>query len=221
MCFSLWKDIHNHKYICCFSFFNNSSVFFMINIYSDNNHSALKYLKDTEANIHNVLIMTGDFNIRNSDWDLLYPFHSSYSDSLVEIADSLNLTLISFTQQIFTWYSDNRNNSNSVINLFFLQSNSLELNNHKIHPELWFPSDHALLTINIIIEEEFIQNKRCTIIKNSEEKFEFVNNFMRRFRNINIANIVDKNSLESIVQEYVNISELTWVLYSQLVNITR
>jgi len=44
---------------------------------------------------------------------------------------------------------------------------------------------------------------------------------MRRFRNINIANIVDKNSLESIVQEYVNISELTWVLYSQLVNITR
>ena len=74
----------------------------MINIYSDNNHSALKYLKDTEANIHNVLIMTGDFNIRNSDWDLLYPFYSSYSDSLVEIADSLNLTLISSTQQIFT-----------------------------------------------------------------------------------------------------------------------
>jgi len=39
----------------------------MMNIYSDNNYSALKYLKDTEANIHNILIMAGDFNIRDSD----------------------------------------------------------------------------------------------------------------------------------------------------------
>ena len=35
-------------------------------IYSDSSHSALKYLKDSEANISNLLIMTGDFNIRDS-----------------------------------------------------------------------------------------------------------------------------------------------------------
>ena len=39
----------------------------MINIYSDDNQSALKYLKDTKANIQNVLIMARDFNIRNSN----------------------------------------------------------------------------------------------------------------------------------------------------------
>ena len=44
---------------------------------------------------------------------------------------------------------------------------------------------------------------------------------MRRFRNIDIVNIIDKNSLESIVQEYANISESTWILHSQLVNITK
>ena len=37
-----------------------------INMYSDLSQSALKYLKNTEANINNVLIMTGDFNIRDS-----------------------------------------------------------------------------------------------------------------------------------------------------------
>ena len=37
-----------------------------MNVYSDSFHSALKYLKDTEANICNLLIMTGDFNIRDS-----------------------------------------------------------------------------------------------------------------------------------------------------------
>ena len=37
-----------------------------MNVYSDSSHSALKYLKDTEVNINNLLIMTGDFNIRDS-----------------------------------------------------------------------------------------------------------------------------------------------------------
>jgi len=65
--FSLRRDILNHKNICCFSFFNSSSIFSMINIYSDDNHSALKYLKNIEVNIQNVLIMVDNFNIRDSD----------------------------------------------------------------------------------------------------------------------------------------------------------
>ena len=38
----------------------------MINVYSNSFQSALKYLKDTESNIHNIIIMTDDFNIRDS-----------------------------------------------------------------------------------------------------------------------------------------------------------
>ena len=36
-----------------------------MNIYSDTSHSVLKYLKDTKVNINNLLIMTGNFNIRD------------------------------------------------------------------------------------------------------------------------------------------------------------
>ena len=120
MQFSLRRDIFDHKDICCFSFFNNSSIFFIINIYSDDSYSALKYLKDIEANIWSVLIMTGNFNIKYSNWDLAYPFHSSYSDHLVEIAESFDLLLSSAVQQISIKYSDNANNSNLVIDLMFL-----------------------------------------------------------------------------------------------------
>jgi len=45
-----------------------------MNVYFNSSHSALKYLKDTEMNINNLLIMTGDFNIRDSLWDLFFPF---------------------------------------------------------------------------------------------------------------------------------------------------
>jgi len=36
-----------------------------MNIYSDASHSVLEYLKNTEVNINNLLIMTGNFNIRD------------------------------------------------------------------------------------------------------------------------------------------------------------
>jgi len=45
----------------------NFHVFFFINVYSDNDHSALKYFKNTKANIQNVLIMAGNFNIKDSN----------------------------------------------------------------------------------------------------------------------------------------------------------
>jgi len=63
--FLLCKDIINHRNINLISFFNDNTCFFILNVYSDSSHTALKYLKDTEINIGNILIMTGDFNIRD------------------------------------------------------------------------------------------------------------------------------------------------------------
>ena len=64
--FSLCKDIFNHKNISLISFFNCESIYFLLNIYSDSFQIALKYSKNTEAYIDNVLIITGYFNIRDS-----------------------------------------------------------------------------------------------------------------------------------------------------------
>jgi len=91
--FLLHKDIINHRDIILISFTNNHICYYIMNVYSDSSHSALKYLKDTEVNIDNVLLMTGDFNIRDSLWDPSFPFHSSISDDLIIIANSFNLSL--------------------------------------------------------------------------------------------------------------------------------
>ena len=64
--FSLCKDIINHRDILLVSFFNNNNIFWIMNVYFHSFYSVLKYLKDTEANICNLLIMTGDFNIHDS-----------------------------------------------------------------------------------------------------------------------------------------------------------
>ena len=92
----------------------------MLNIYSDLSHTALKYLKDIEVNIDNILIMTGDFNIRDSLWDSSFPHHSSISNDLMIIADSFNLTLSTPTNPSSTRFSDTAGEANSVIDLMFL-----------------------------------------------------------------------------------------------------
>ena len=88
-----------------------------MNVYSDLSQSALKYLKDTEANINNVLIMTGDFNIRNRLWDPNYLYHSVYNNILIDIVESMHLGLFFSTNYISIRYLNNNCNLNSVINL--------------------------------------------------------------------------------------------------------
>jgi len=120
-----------------------------------------------------------------------------------------------------TQYSDNTNNINSVINLFFLQSNSTEFNNHIILPKLWFSSDHTPLTVDNSINKEFIQEKHWTIIKHSKEKSKFTLDLIKAIGNIKTTIIVNKDVLENIVQEYTRISKSIWYKYSRVVKITR
>ena len=160
LCFSLWNDILNHRNVSCIFFFNQGSIFFLINIYSDSSQLALKYLKDTETNIHNIIIMTGDFNIRDSLWDLNFPFHFVHSDMLFDITDLFSIALSKLTENFPTRFSNNNQNSNSVLDLVFTRPSSAKFNCHYIHSDWRLTSDHAPIPVNIPIRDEYIPTKQ-------------------------------------------------------------
>ena len=126
--FLLCNDIINYRDIILISFINNYICYYIMNVYSDVSHSALKYLKDIEVNINNVFLITGNFNIRNSLWDSSFPYHSSISDNLIIIADSFNLALLMLTNPGPTRFFDIAGEANSVIDLMFLCYRSRKLN---------------------------------------------------------------------------------------------
>ena len=110
----------NNRDINLISFFNQGIICFIINIYSVNQQNTLKYLEDIEVNLSNVLIMIGNFNIRDNNWNSLYSHYLLYVNTLREIADLFDLELFTPINQVLMRYLDNLNNFNSVIDLMFL-----------------------------------------------------------------------------------------------------
>ena len=147
----LWPNIVNYWDINVLVFHGDCNTSFMINIYSNSNQTALHFLCQNIINLDNTVIMTDDFNIRDSDWDLLAYYHSMHTDNLMTIVDSLGLELSHPSNPGPTRFADNPWNSNSVLDLVFLPPNNPGFGKHILHPEIWKPSDHVLLTIEVSI----------------------------------------------------------------------
>ena len=89
----------------------------------------------------------------------------------------------------------------------FLHADTEEFNKYIILPNLYSPSNHVFLSINIIIKEEPIQEKKQAIIKNSEEEKEFISKLRNRIEHIDITNIPNCEKLEKIIQEFTSITK--------------
>ena len=135
--------------------------------------------------------MIEDFNIRDNNWNPLCSHYFIHTDTLRKVANLFNLELSISIAQVSTRYTDNSNNSNSVIDLMFLWANAEEFDIHTILLDLQSSSDHTLLTVNIIISKEFIQDKRRIIVKNSKEEARFIKELTSRVECIDITNISD------------------------------
>jgi len=165
--------------------------------------------------------MTGDFNIWDSLWDLSYSHHASISNDLLIIADLFNLNLLTPTNQVLTRYSDNINNTNSVIDLIFLQCSSTELDNHLIQPDWYLTSDHTLLTVTISIIKEYVNSRKISIVKDSKEKASFIKDVIVSIRNLNTSSLLDIPSLENVTNNFANSIDNAWMKNSKIINIMK
>lgn len=165
--------------------------------------------------------MTGDFNIRDSDWDPSFPYHSPYTETLLKIADNLGLQLLNPTNSGPTYYTNNPLDFNSVINLMFLQHNNSALYNYIIIPNLWYSFDHAPLIVKIAVQEESDWNIKSTLVKDSNKEANFLQGLFYILCNIDTINICSTTDLKSAINTYATATEFLWSKYLKCLNITR
>jgi len=172
----------------------------MINIYSDSNQTALQVLQQNIANMDNTIILTGDFNIRDSNWDPNFRYHFSHTDDLITIADSLDLELSPPSNPGPTRFIDNLHDTNSVIDLVFLPLSNTGFGQHTLYPEIHKPSDHVLLIIEIGIGEINTDVNIWSIKKDYEEEKNFITSLVQGVQSLNTSAIRSKENLKTSVQ---------------------
>jgi len=144
--------------------------------------------------------MTGDFNIRDNNWDPNYPHHLVHTEDLLTLAESLGLDLSPPTNPGPTRLADNPHGTNSVIDLAFINPNNSGFSQHSLHPELCRPSDHVSLIIEVSINETNIDNSFWSISKDSEEEKNFTKAIADGTLTLDTSNITSKENLEAVVQ---------------------
>ena len=126
------------------------------------------------------------------------------------IADLFDLALSSPTNPSPTRFSDTARESNSVIDLMFLRSGSIELDHHTILSESRLSSDHAPLSIDIPICDEVIQSSKLVIIPGSDQEKEFIKDVISSLVSLDTSNIESVESLNQIVNQLGSIIEQMW-----------
>jgi len=165
--------------------------------------------------------MTGDFNIRNNDWDPNYPHHSVHTEDLLTLAKSLGLDLSPPINPGSTRFVDNLRDTNSVIDLAFINPNNSGFGQHFLHPELRRPLDHVPLIIEVSINETNIDNSFWSISKDSEEEKNFIKAITDNTLALDTSDITFKENLEVIVQRLASIFNEAWYSQAKKKHITK
>ena len=195
MRFALCLDIINYQDINILAFHNNHDMNFIINVYFDSDQTALCFLSQNIINLDNIIIMTGDFNIRDSNQDPNFYYHSIHTKNLITIANSLGLGLSLPLNPGPTKFIDNSCDSNSIIDLIFLPPNNRGFGQHVLHPDIYKPSDHISLVIEVGIADTDIDHSIRSISKDNEKEKDFVILLTKEVSNLNSSDIKTKKDL--------------------------
>jgi len=139
--------------------------------------------------------MTGNFNIRDSDWDSNFHHYSIHTEDLLTIANSLGLELSLPSNPGPTRFADNSRDSNLVLDLVFLAPNNPGFGQYTLLPDLCKPSNHVPLVIHVGINDENIDTTIQSIKKNSEEKSDFINEIRLNVKLLDTQAITNRHTL--------------------------
>jgi len=103
----------------------------------------------------------------------------------------------------------------------FLCYGSTKLDQHSIHPDSCLSSDHAPLSINILINKEVVCTLKLLIPQRSELETTFIKEIISNFKNLDMSNIADTEKLEHIVNSLGAIIDQAWTKNAKNLGISK
>ena len=143
------RDLVDHRDLLLLSLFLEGSITYLLNVYSDEEHTAIRFLADKQDDIPQLDYMGGDFNCHSNVWDGNVPHHRTTAISLLDSAASLGLDLALPLDPGPTHYPHDRRLRPSVIDLVFVHPDAALPSNVRRLTDLRGPSDHVPLGTSV------------------------------------------------------------------------
>ena len=139
----------------------------------------------------------------------------------MSITDSLDLKLALSINPGPTRFTDNQRDFNFVLNLMFMNPNNLGFNKHILNPDIYLPSDHVPLIIEVGIKEENIDYTFQAIKKDSKEEEAFIRDIIKGIRNIDTSELKNQADIQRCVIALSTTFKDAWSIHSMTKRITK
>ena len=209
----------DHCDILLLSFFNRGDCHFLINVYSDNHYSAVKFMLNQIIDISNLLYMGRDFNIRDAEWNLFISSYPTAGQALMDLADSLGLVCSLPELPVPTHYLVTDGHANLVIDLIFLGMSCTQVL-HRIEPDLRCSSDHAPLLVNLPISPKNICFSRKVLKCDSDEENDFLSSVTMGLHALNFSRLDSIDNLDLLSKAISRVIFNAWEANARNITVT-
>ncbi|KAF5380151.1 hypothetical protein D9615_006148 [Tricholomella constricta] len=193
-------DLADHRDILVLTLWGEDNTpLHYINVYSDQNSTAINWLCDNVERLPQLQCMAGDFNCHSSVWDPRHEGNNHVATSLIDAASDLGVEVSVQPVRTPTHFPHARGLVASVIDLMFLPQDRLVGLTHEVRTDWIGPSDHAPLCVTLPIRATEVASERLAMPKGSEEESSFLQALLTYIKSMDISNIDTRDALEDLI----------------------
>ncbi|CAA7263690.1 unnamed protein product [Cyclocybe aegerita] len=208
------RDIIDHRDIVVLSLFSGGEVLNLMNVYSDDQHTAIEHLAARVHSLPPFIYMAGDFNCVSTTWDDYEHGESSTAISLRDTASQIGLEWARPSNHGPTRISPNPNQRSNVLDLVFLAPSEILISMPRLEHDLQGPSDHVPICTDLDIGPEPPGSGRRTIKPGSEAEKSFISDILCDLVAIPVAAPATKEGVEALANAIATAFSDAWLAHS-------
>ena len=217
---SLRRDLIDHRDLMPVSLFVEERTINLLNVYSDDQHTAINLLAQRADDLPEFDYIGGDFNCHSREWDPRVPHHRTTAILLLETAAKLGTELAHVVNPGPTFKPRDRSKRPSVIDLVFVPPAATLSAQCRREVSLQGESDHIPLSTTLDLGTDVPVLKRRTLKQDSDEEEGFVGQITFEL-GLQAGRVLDTaEDVEAMAQTIADIFSDAWLAFSEEVTIT-
>jgi len=204
------RDLVDHRDILILTVNTPEGPVNLMNVYSDEKHTAVSLLREGQAELPGFHLMAGDFNCHSEIWDPAVSYHRRDAETLLEVAESLGMAWMKPSNHDDTHIPHAAELSGSVIDLVFAVPDYNERNVPTLVHAHHGRSDHVPISVEIPFREASIRITCMVLPKGSNEEKEFLADVTASFRVVLREDPNTPEQIEALSQLIANVFSSAW-----------